>query len=95
MTDEIKYYPLIDMSADGTEKMAMFPTTDKNVIAEKHKLWLSERIPGCFRLCANKVPPIEAVKSFNIYCPRCGKAMHAVTFVSETSRMPLYLCDNC
>ena len=92
---EKRFYPLIDMSTDGKEKQALFPTDDPKTVSHNHRLWLSEAVTGCFRLCASEPPSAEEVAGYHIYCPRCGREMQAITVISEEAHMPLYICDTC
>ena len=92
---EVKYYPLVDTDTNGFEKQPMFPTEDEKTVAASHRMWLAEAVPGCFRLRAVETPSVEEAESFRIHCPRCGKKTERITLVTETCRLPLYVCNDC
>ena len=80
---EIKYYPLIDCDSDGTEKMAMFPSLDRDTIMAQSKLWLEEMVPSYFRLCAR---PGNSAGGVTIHCPRCGNPLKAISEPSKRTQ---------
>ena len=89
---EIKYYPLIDCDSDGTEKMAMFPSLDRDTIMAQSKLWLEELVPSYFRLCAR---PGNSAGGVTIHCPRCGNPLKAISEPINETKQGLYVCGNC
>ena len=93
--EEIRYYPLVDLSDDGTVKQPMFPVPDLDTVRKSHRRWLTEAVTGCFRLCSEEPLSAGELASLRIRCPRCGKEMERITLLSETSFLPLYLCEDC
>ena len=51
---DIKYYPLVDCDTDGTDKIAMFVSTDKEMIEAVHSMYLAEVVPHFYRLYCNE-----------------------------------------
>lgn len=49
MTD-VKYYPVIDCNSDGTQKAALFPVYNRDIVSKNHTLWLEELIPYLFMI---------------------------------------------
>ena len=93
--DDIRYYPLIQMDASGTELQAMTPTDDERVVREHHRLWLTEIVPNYYRLGAKSRPTVGNVTAMNIRCPKCGTALETISLITEERTLPLYVCDNC
>ena len=89
---EIKYYPLIDCDSEGTEKVAMFPSLDRDTIMAQSKLWLEEMVPSYFRLGART--DNRAVVG-TIHCPRCGNPLRAISEPINETKQGLYVCGNC
>lgn len=92
MTD-IKYYPLIDCDADGTEKMPMFPVMDSKSIKAQSHLWLEEVVPRYYRLHAEANHRPAATVS--IRCPLCGKIMRCISGDINETKLELYTCSSC
>ena len=89
----IRYYPLVDCDTEGMEKVAMFPALDSHTIMAQSNLWLEEIIPNYFRLrCHSGHAPQNA---FTIHCPRCGKALRAISEPINETKQGLYICSNC
>lgn len=63
---EILYYPLIDCDTDGTEKVAMIPTTDLNTVKAQSGLWLEEVVPRYYRLYKDDGTPVTITKKYNV-----------------------------
>ncbi len=90
---EIRYYPLIDCDTEGTEKVAMIPVTNDTAIRAQSEMWLEEMIPHYFRLCTqNNNCPAD---SFQIRCPRCGKALKQIARDIDDTKRGLYVCSSC
>ena len=89
---EIRYYPLIDCDSEGTEKVAMFPTLERDTIMAQSKLWLEEMIPSCFRLYSR---PGNSAGVVTIRCPRCGNHLRAISEPINETKQGLYICGNC
>ncbi len=89
---EILYYPLIDCDTDGTEKVAMIPTTDLNTVKAQSGLWLEEVVPRYYRLHAKNHRPANA---FNIRCPLCGKPLKCISGDITETKLGLYVCSSC
>ena len=89
---EIRYYPLINCDTEGTEKMAMFPTTDSETIVAQSRMWLEEMVPNYFRLYTRSG---FSTNGITIHCPRCGKALRAISGPINETKQGLYVCGNC
>lgn len=89
---EIRYYPLIDCDSEGTEKVAMFPSLDRDTIMAQSKLWLEEMVPSYFRLYARSG---NSARVANIRCPRCGNHLRAISEPINETKQRLYVCSNC
>ena len=90
---EIRYYPLIDCDTEGTEKVAMIPVTNDTAIRAQSEIWLEEMVPHYFRLCTqNNNCPAD---SFQIHCPRCGKALKQIARDIDNTKRGLYVCNGC
>jgi DNA-directed RNA polymerase subunit RPC12/RpoP len=93
--DDIRYYPLIQMDASGTELQAMTPTNSESTVREHHRLWLTEIVPNYYRLGAKNSPSFGHVTAMNIHCPKCGAVLETISIISEEMTLPLYVCDEC
>ena len=91
MTD-ILYYPLIDCDTEGIEKVAMFPTSDRDTVMGQSKIWLEEIVPNYFRLHIRSGISTNAI---TIRCPRCGKHLRAISEPINETKQGLYVCGNC
>lgn len=91
MTD-IKYYSLIDCDTEGTEKVAMIPTTNGSTVKAQSEMWLEEMIPHHFRLCTKNN---SSADTFNIRCPRCGTALKRISGAINETKRGLYVCSAC
>lgn len=89
---EIKYYPLIDCDTEGTEKVAMIPTTNGNTVKSRSRMWLEEMIPYHFQLYTKNSSSADA---FNIRCPRCGTALNRISGAINETKRGLYVCSAC
>ena len=89
---EIWYYPLVNCDTDGTEKVAMFPTTDSETIVAQSRMWLEEMVPNYFRLCCRSGISTNGI---TIRCPRCGKTLKAISNPINKTRQGLYVCSHC
>ena len=90
---EIRYYPLIDCDTEGTEKVAMIPTTNGNAVKSQSGMWLEEMITHYFRLCTQKND--SSADSFRIRCPRCGKVLKQIAGNVDNTKHGLYVCSAC
>ena len=89
---EIRYYPLIDCNNEGTEKVAMFPSLDRDTIMAQSGMWLEEMLPGYFRLFVCSADSTNAV---HIRCPRCGSHLRAISEPINATTQGLYICGSC
>ena len=89
---EIRYYPLIDCDTEGTEKVAMFPTLDRGTVMAQGKMWLEEMVPNYFRLYTRSGISTNGI---TVRCPRCGKALRAISEPINETKQELYVCGNC
>ena len=89
---EIRYYPLIDCDTEGTEKVAMFPTLERDTVMATRKMWLEEIVPHYFRL---RMRPGVSPSGITIRCPRCGNALRAISAPINETKHELYVCSHC
>ena len=89
---EIRYYPLIDCDTEGTEKVAMFPTLNQDTVIAQSKMWLEEMVPNYFRLYTRSGISTNGI---TFHCPRCGKALRAISEPINETKQGLYICGNC
>lgn len=91
---DIKYYPLVDCDTDGTDKIAMFVSTDKEMIESVHSMHLAEVVPHFYRLYCN-----DAKRKFKnestVRCPKCGSAMLQVGGALNEKKLGVYTCKKC
>lgn len=90
---EILYYPVVDCDVDGTEKIAMIPTTDVHSVKAQSRMWLAEMLPNYFRLYTTDNH--HTTDAFNIRCPRCGKALNRIGKPVSNNKLGLYECRAC
>ena len=89
--EDIKYYPVVDISGDGKFRCAMFPTDNEAKAKEHHKAYLEEISRNRFRLHAEK--PFQA--DVRIGCPRCTKEMECIYRSRNSSHCSVYKCNSC
>ena len=89
---EIRYHPLIDSDTEGTEKVPLFVTTNKEGIPS---MYLSEMIPGYFRLRSKEPVSLRASDELVIHCPMCGGHLRKMTKNNNATELGLYTCDRC
>lgn len=92
---ETRYHPLIDCDTDGVEKAPMFQSWDGKVVADTHKMYLSEMIPNYFRLHSKKSMSQRATDKLTIHCPLCGSSLRRIANNCNNHRLGLYTCDKC
>jgi len=91
----IKYHPLVSCDTKGFEKMPMFCHTDEGIIREKNDMYLSEFIPGYYRLKSKKPQNKKTVSKLVLHCPKCGSVLKAFSRQFSPDRLPLYTCPHC
>ena len=91
----IKYHPLVSCDTKGFEKMPMFCHTDEGIIREKNDMYLSEFIPGYYRLKSKKPQNKKTVSKLVLHCPKCGSVLKAFSRQFSPDRLPLYICSHC
>ena len=89
---EIRYHPLIDSDTEGTEKVPLFVTTNTEEI---HSMYLSEMIPGYFRLRSKQQGSPQVSDKLVIHCPMCGGHLRKMIKSNNTTELGLYTCDRC
>ena len=92
---EVRYYPLVDATLDGKDKVPMFYTTSKIEIEARNKLYLEEIIPHYYRLCVSNPDSGVSAEGFKIRCPICGKAMRKFSRPLDRKKKSLYICNSC
>ena len=93
--EQIKYHPLVSCDTKGFEKMPMFCHTDEGIIREKNDMYLSEFIPGYYRLKSKKPQNKKTVSKLVLHCPKCGSVLKAFSRQFSPDRLPLYTCSHC
>ena len=93
--ETIRYHPLVDRDAEGTEKFPMFSTEDEAQMRDGNGFYLEEIVPKYYSLCAGKGADITALGTFTVHCPTCGKAMVIAAERKNTKRLVLYTCREC
>ena len=91
---DIKYYPLVDCDTDGTDKIAMFVSTDKEMIESVHSMYLAEVVPHFYRLYCNDTKRKFKSES-TVRCPKCGSAMLQVGSPLNEKKLGVYTCKKC
>ncbi len=92
---QVRYYPVLDLNAEGVEKQAMIPALSLETVREHHRFWLEEIVPHYFRLCSSEPQSRETVSGFRIRCPYCAKLLRPISSAVRGSRLFLYECENC
>ena len=90
---EILYYPVVDCDVDGTEKIAMIPTTDVHSVKAQSRMWLAEMLPNYFRLYSKDSH--HNTDDFTVRCPRCGKVLNRISQNVTETKLGLYECRAC
>jgi len=93
--EQIKYHPLVSCDTVGNEKVPMFCHTDENIVREKNDMYLSEFIPGYYRLKSKKPQNKKTVSKLVLHCPKCGSVLKAFSRQFSPDRLPLYICSHC
>ena len=91
----VRYYPLISVDTARSDLQPMTPTDKLNVVSGNHRFWLTEVVPGRYRLGTSEKPSVETVNGFRIRCPKCGAVMRQRSIVSAERPFPLSSCDRC
>lgn len=89
-----RYYPLIDCTPDGIEKVPMF-FTPSFINAVGSGFALEFLRPNRYRLIATNPHEPEQYRQFNIRCPHCGKAMDIIAPHENNHSLALYACAVC
>ena len=89
-----KYYPLIDCTSEGNEKVPMFFTHNfSDAIGSGFLLGSNQR--NRYRLIARESHTPDQYRQFNIRCPMCGKAMDIIAPHENNHALALYACAEC
>ena len=91
---EIKYYPLVDCDTEGTEKVAMFMSTDGETIEKIHEMYLSEIVPNYYRLHCKDTKSKRSEDTI-IRCPNCGEKLFQIGGAMNKKKLGLYTCKKC
>lgn len=89
---EIRYHPLVDANSEGIEKVPLFFTTGTERLP---KMYLSEMIPGYFRLHSKNPVSQNESNAFQIHCPQCGKVLKQIARNNSKTKLGLYTCNGC
>lgn len=93
--DDIRYYPVVDCDASGSEKISLCGSTRRRTISENHTMWLEEIFPYYFRLYVRGGSEDRAKGSYKVHCPYCNKALTPVTKKADKNKLELYVCSSC
>lgn len=91
---DIKYYPLVDCDTEGTEKVAMFVSTDRETIESIHSMYLAAIVPNYYRLHCMEGNR-NHTKAPDIHCPLCGNVMMQIGGALNETKLGLYTCKKC
>ena len=91
----IRYHPLIDCDSNGKEKYPMFFSEKESNVSKAHNTYLAETVPNYYRLCSARKLSAAVAKTYNIHCPRCGRAMKQIAKAIDSHRLGLYCCPDC
>ncbi len=89
-----RYYPLIDCTSDGIEKVPMFFTHNFSDAIGSGFL-LESFQSNRYRLIAREPHTPDQYRQFNIRCPICGKAMDIISPHQNNHALALYACAEC
>lgn len=91
----LKFYPLVDMDDEGTEKVPMFMTPNPLRTFQTNRFALEEGIPGYYRLIAKDGFHVDDYPSYHIHCPLCGKVMRMRRPHRDNHTLGEYVCVKC
>ena len=67
-----RYYPLINIDGEGTEKFPVFFSYSEKTARSNHMYFLEEYERDCYILHYRS----GAIVDFTVRCPKCGKTLH-------------------
>ena len=77
--DHFKYHPLNDCDDSGMEKVPMFFSLDRDIVADQHSLYLEEIVPRRYRLISRDAQSQALATGYKIHCPSCGTVMDRIS----------------
>lgn len=89
-----RYFPLVNCTLDGLEKVPMFSGKDFNVI-DNTGYALIQHSPNRYRVFALKAHEPDEYKKIKIHCPMCGSVMDIISPHITKNTLALYACKNC
>ena len=91
----LKYYPLVDTNADGTDKVAMFCVENPFDAFHSNHFALETSFPKYYRLVTTEATHVQDYPSYTIHCPKCGAAMKLSNPHKDIHTLGEYTCVNC
>lgn len=92
---DINYYPLIDVSAEGTAFRPMMAVNDEETVRKSHSIWLMEVITNSYRLCCTDEGYEKLGNTYSITCPCCGEELRQIAGSLNRNKQGLYICESC
>lgn len=92
---DIHYYPLVNADSDGSVKVPMFQAENEKAAKAHHRFYLMEVVPTYYRLMSTAKLSNRKKDSFAIRCPKCGKALKAISPPLNENKRGLYECPKC
>ena len=89
-----RYFPLVNCTSDGLEKVPMFSGKDFNVI-DNTGYALIQMSSNRYRVFAQEPHEPEEYKKIKIHCPVCGEVMDIISPHITKNTLALYACKNC
>lgn len=93
--ESIRYHPLVSNDDEGTERVPLFYTEDRQTVSERHDLYLEEAVPHYYRLCAKHPHTEDDAAKYRVRCPLCGRTMKTISRPTDHHRLSLYCCSEC
>jgi len=92
---KVKFYTLVDVDSDGTEKVPMFGAAIPEDDAKQHDFWLMETVPHYYRLRSKTPLAWTEDSGWQIHCPLCGQVMQPISVPASDCSRSLYRCPKC
>lgn len=89
------FYPVIDCSDDGIDKVALFPAKQASKLGENQTLFLEEYSAKHFQLHSKKPMAMKDYLSLKIRCPYCGSVLEPVAPHLDDYDLAYYRCPSC
>ena len=90
-----RYFPLVNCTSDGLEKVPMFSGDDFFGVIENTGYALIRMSANRYRVFAQEPHEPEEYKKIKIHCPVCGEIMDIISPHITKNTLALYACKNC